>query len=109
MNVIELQHTTLRVGGRPVLADINLSIGAGEFIGVLGPNGAGKTTLMRAVLGLLRPSSGSIRVFGHAPRRGNPRIGYVPQVRTVLPELRMRGLDLIGSSIDGQRWGVPVL
>ena len=47
MNVIELDRATIEVGGRPVLSEISLSIGAGEFVGVLGPNGSGKTTLMR--------------------------------------------------------------
>ncbi len=63
---------------------------------MLGPNGAGKTTLMRAILGLLPPSAGTLRVFGRAPQRGDRTIGYLPQVRTVLPDLRVRGLDFIG-------------
>ena len=91
------------------MADASLAIRAGEFIGVLGPNGAGKTTLMRAILGLLPPSAGTIRVFGRAPQRGDPHIGYLPQVRTVLPDLRVRGLDFIGSSLHGERWGLPSL
>jgi zinc/manganese transport system ATP-binding protein len=108
-NVIALDHATLAVGGRDVLADVSLAIRRGEFIGVLGPNGAGKTTLMRAILGLIAPSAGSIRVFGRAPRRGDPAIGYLPQVRTVLPDLRVRGRDFIASSVRGERWGVPSL
>jgi len=107
MNVIQLDHATFNVGDRQVLVGINLAIKPGEFIGVLGPNGAGKTTLMRAILGLLPPVAGDIRVFGRAPQRGNPAIGYVPQVRTVLPDLRVRGFDFIASSIRGQRWGLP--
>jgi zinc/manganese transport system ATP-binding protein len=74
---------------------------------VLGPNGAGKTTLMRAILGLLGPESGSVNVFGHKPHRGNPVIGYLPQLRTVLPDLRVRGRDFIASSLNGERWGLP--
>ena len=66
---------------------MSIDIEAGEFIGVLGPNGADKTTLMRAVLGLLSPSKGSLKVFGHTPERGNSAIGYLPQLRTVLPDL----------------------
>ena len=61
----------MRLGHRTVLYDVSFAIQPGEFIGVLGPNGAGKTTLMRAILGLLPPSAGSLRVFGEAPRRGN--------------------------------------
>ncbi|MFZ2068357.1 MAG: ATP-binding cassette domain-containing protein [Xanthobacteraceae bacterium] len=108
-SVIALDHVTLAVGGRDVLSDVTLAISRGEFIGVLGPNGAGKTTLMRAILGLLAPRAGSLRVFGETPRRGDPAIGYLPQVRTVLPDLRIRGRDFIASSVRGERWGVPSL
>ena len=109
MNVIEFDRATIEIGGRSVLVDTSMTIRQGEFVGVLGPNGAGKTTLMRAILGLLPPSAGTIRVFGDAPQRGNRDIGYLPQVRTVLPDLRVRGLDFIASSVHGERWGVPSL
>jgi zinc/manganese transport system ATP-binding protein len=89
------------------LSNATFAIEAGEFIGVLGPNGAGKTTLMRAILGLLSPTEGTIKVFGHNPRRGSPDIGYLPQLRTVLPDLRVRGRDFIASSLHGERWGLP--
>jgi zinc/manganese transport system ATP-binding protein len=109
VNVVELDHATIRIGGRSVLAEASFAIQSGEFIGVLGPNGAGKTTLMRAILGLLPPSAGTLRVFGRAPQRGDRGIGYLPQVRTVLPDLRVRGLDFIASSLHGERWGLPSL
>jgi zinc/manganese transport system ATP-binding protein len=107
MNVVELDRATIGIGGHNVLSDVSFAIRAGEFIGVLGPNGSGKTTLMRAVLGLLPPIGGTLRVFGRAPRRGDKTIGYLPQVRTVLPDLRVRGLDFIASSLNGERWGLP--
>jgi len=109
VTVITLDRTTLRVGDRTVLSHVSFAIEAGEFIGVLGPNGAGKTTLMRALLGLVTPSEGSITVFGHSPQRGSPDIGYLPQLRTVLPDLRVRGRDFIASSLNGERWGLPSL
>ncbi len=109
MNVIELDRATIAIGGRSVLVDASFAIKRGEFIGVLGPNGAGKTTLMRAILGLLPPSAGEIRVFDRAPQRGDRNIGYLPQVRTVLPDLRVRGFDFIASSVHGECWGVPSL
>ena len=109
MNVIELDGATLAIGGRDILVDASFAIRRGEFIGVVGPNGAGKTTLMRAILGLLPPRAGSLRVFGRAPQRGDPQIGYLPQVRTVMPDLRVRGFDFIASSVRGERWGMPSL
>jgi zinc/manganese transport system ATP-binding protein len=109
MNVIELDDATIAIGGRDIVRDTSFAIKGGEFIGLLGPNGAGKTTLMRAILGLLPPRAGSVRVFGRAPRRGDPEIGYLPQVRTVLPDLRLRGFDFIASSVHGERWGLPSL
>ena len=107
MNVVELVNVSLRVGRRRVLSNASFGIEAGEFIGVLGPNGAGKTTLMRAILGLLLPEGGTMKVFGQAPHRGNAAIGYLPQLRTVLPDLRVRGRDFIASSLNGERWGLP--
>jgi zinc/manganese transport system ATP-binding protein len=108
-SAVELDHASIKIGNRAVLADASFAVEPGEFIGVLGPNGAGKTTLMRAILGLLPPSAGALRVFGRAPQRGHAHIGYLPQLRTVLPDLRVRGLDFIGSSLHGERWGLPSL
>jgi zinc/manganese transport system ATP-binding protein len=109
MNVVELDHATLAIGDRRILVDSSFAIQPGEFIGVLGPNGAGKTTLMRAILGLLPPAAGTIRILDRAPKRGNPAIGYVPQGRAQLPDLRLRGFDFIASSVRGEQWGVPRL
>jgi zinc/manganese transport system ATP-binding protein len=107
MNAIELDRATISIGGHDIFRDTSFTIKSGEFIGVLGPNGAGKTTLMRAVLGLIRSSAGAIKVFGRPPQRGDRNIGYLPQVRTVLPDLRVRGRDFIASSVRGERWGLP--
>lgn len=109
MNVVEFDQVTIEVGGRSVLSNVSFSIRDGEFIGVLGPNGAGKTTLMRTLLGLIKPTSGSVRVLGAPPLRGNPQIGYLPQVRTMVPDLRMRGIDFIASSVKGERWGLAIV
>jgi zinc/manganese transport system ATP-binding protein len=107
VNAIEFRDVTLRLGGRDVLASVNIEIATHEFVGVLGPNGAGKTTLMRAVLGLLPVSRGSIRVLGQPAMRGNPAIGYMPQVRGDLGPTRLTGRDFVASVVDGHRPGLP--
>jgi zinc transport system ATP-binding protein len=68
-------------GGRPVLAGVDLEIGEGEFVAIAGPNGGGKTTLVRLALGLLRPASGSVRLFGEPAHRFSRRatLGYLAQ------------------------------
>jgi zinc transport system ATP-binding protein len=67
-------------GGPPALEGVTLRVEQGAFVGIAGPNGGGKTTLLRLVLGLERPASGRVRLFGDAPgTRGLPRVGYVSQ------------------------------
>jgi len=72
----------LSLGGRRILAHVDVSIGPGEIITLIGPNGAGKSTLVRVLLGLLRPDHGKV------VRRAGLRIGYLPQkfvIDAVLP------------------------
>ncbi len=107
MSAVVLDAVTLALGGRMVLSDISLSIDPGEFVAVLGPNGAGKTTLMRAILGLIAPRSGSIRVFGAPAGRQRQAIGYLPQVRGFPAGQRLTGRDFVACAVNGGRWGLP--
>jgi len=106
--IVSAQDVAVQLGGRSIWRGASFTIQAGEFIAILGPNGAGKSTLLRLLLGLLAPGQGSVQVFGQAPRRGNPAIGYVPQRRTLDAELAVRGRDLVALGVDGHRWGVPL-
>ena len=108
MIAIELNHVTLARAQRVVLADVSLAIRSGEFIGVFGPNGAGKTTLLQAILGLLPPSAGELKVLGATPAHGNRSVGYLPQQRAAVADLCLRGWDFVASAYDGDRWGLPV-
>lgn len=105
-DVVALDHVSVNLGDLTVFQDVSLCIQPGEFIVVLGPNGAGKTTLLKLLLGLVRPSQGSIRVLGSQPRRGNPAIGYAPQHRNIEANLPLRARDLVGFGLDGNHWGI---
>lgn len=106
MSAVELAAVALSFGGRQVLRDVSLRIEPGEFVGVLGPNGAGKTTLLRALLGLVRPQAGSVRVLGRLATRGNRRVGYMPQARTAPAAAGTLGQDFVASAAGGGRWGL---
>jgi zinc transport system ATP-binding protein len=82
---VELEDVDFAYGAEPVLERINLTVEPGDFLGIIGPNGSGKTTLLRIVLGLLPPTRGAVRLFGHPPSafRQWGRLGYVPQKATL--------------------------
>jgi zinc/manganese transport system ATP-binding protein len=109
VNAIELDKVAIARAGRVVLSGVTAAIRPGEFIGIFGPNGAGKTTLLHAILGLLQPMSGTLRVFGATPARGNRAAGYLPQRRSVVADQRIRGWDFVASAYQGERWGLPLI
>ncbi len=75
---IRLEDVSVRYDGDQALSGVSLTILPGERAAVVGPNGAGKTTLMQVIVGILRPSSGTVEVFGHRPG-GHVCIAYLPQ------------------------------
>lgn len=103
---VRFERVTLSYGERSIWSDLSLDIAPGTLVAILGPNGSGKTSLLRAILGLVTPSTGRIEVLGHAPHRGDPGIGYVPQHSSFDPDLPFRGRDLVRLGLDGHRWGI---
>ena len=103
--VLSVHGVGARLGGRPVLTDIDFSIAAGEFTGLIGANGAGKTTLFKVILGTTGATGGSVLVGGAPRSRRNPLIGYVPQKFALDPDLPLRARDLVSLGIDGHRLG----
>lgn len=98
MKAIEINNLTVKLNGREVLKDINLSLDEGRFIGIVGPNGGGKTTLLRAILGLIKPASGKILIFGRPPEevlKTGSIFGYLPQTLKVRPDFPVRVIDVV--------------
>ena len=80
-------------GRLPVLSGLDFAIPAGQITGLLGPSGSGKTTLMRAIVGVQRITSGSVRVLGQPAGSSQLRhqVGYVTQSPSVYPDLTVEG------------------
>lgn len=80
--MIELLNLTKRFGDLTAVNDVTLTVNRGEFFAVLGPNAAGKTTTIKMITGLIKPTSGSVRVAGHdvqaEPLEVRRRLAYVP-------------------------------
>ncbi len=76
---IEVRGVSFSYGGPLVLEDVNLCLHQGDFISLIGPNGGGKTTLLKIILGLLKPTKGSVRIMGGSTGEARHRIGYIPQ------------------------------
>jgi zinc transport system ATP-binding protein len=98
MKAIEINNLTVTLRGKEALRNITLSLDEGKFIGIVGPNGGGKTTLLRAILGLAKPSSGTIRIFGKSPDevlKSGSVFGYLPQIAKISPDFPVRVIDVV--------------
>jgi zinc/manganese transport system ATP-binding protein len=98
----------VQIGGRTIWSDVNLTVASGDFVAVLGPNGVGKSTLIKAVLGLIGLSAGTVTVLGRPAGQSGKEIGYLPQRRNFDAGLRVRGTDVVSLGGDGERWGAPL-
>ncbi|EKD43318.1 MAG: hypothetical protein ACD_72C00346G0004 [uncultured bacterium] len=80
-NIIEVQDVSFSYGNVLVLKDVSLTVHQGDYLGIIGPNGSGKSTLLKLMLGLLKPISGEIKLFGHKISEFHDwyKLGYVPQ------------------------------
>ncbi len=99
----EARGVTRRFGRTTAVDSVDLVVGAGDVVGLLGANGAGKTTLMRLILGLVRPTGGSVDLFGRPPERGTRRrIGYVPQGSGLYEDLTVaQNLEFVARGFGG--------
>ncbi|UAK31327.1 ABC transporter ATP-binding protein [Nocardia asteroides] len=87
---VSIEHLSKRFGRTVAVEDLTLAVAPGEVFGFLGPNGAGKSTTIRLLLGLIRPTAGTVRVFGADAadvRRAHHHLAYVPADVALWPSL----------------------
>lgn len=94
--LLEIDHLTKKYGTKIAVDDVNFNVNGGEIFGFLGPNGAGKTTTLKVAVGLLQPSSGTVRVNGYdiqkQPLEAKASSGFVPDEPNLYAKLTGREL-----------------
>ncbi len=108
---LSVERLSLALGGRPVLADIEAELSAGQVTVILGPNGAGKSMLLSCLAGLRAPDAGRVLLNGEpvlamAPRRRARHIGLLPQQGEVHWDVDVRTLVALGRAPHAGRWGM---
>lgn len=94
-NIVELKDVTVMRDEQLILKKVDLCVAEGSFLGVLGPNGGGKTTLLKVMLGLIKPTEGSVSVFGGSPENARQSVGYVPQQTAVDNDFPVTVMDVV--------------
>jgi zinc transport system ATP-binding protein len=95
---IEITDLYVTIKGKEILRNVNISLEEGHFLGIVGPNGGGKSTLVKTILGLVRPASGRISVFGtpvETLKGRNGFFGYLPQHQNIDPNFPATTLDIV--------------
>lgn len=106
MALLELRDVTAGYGTTPILRGMDVSVEAGEIVGVMGKNGVGKTTLVKTVMGLVEPTNGTVEFDGatitdrSADERARLGLGYIPQGREVFPKLTVAQNVEMGETIN---------
>lgn len=99
---IEVHDLTVAYHAQPVLWDIDLTLPEGRLIAIVGPNGAGKSTLLKAILGLVRPTTGWVQVFDAPYEQRRSWVGYVPQRESVDWDFPTSALDVVTMGLYGR-------
>jgi len=92
---VHIDNLSVYYGQTPAIAGICLDVKAGEYLGIIGPNGGGKSTLLKAILGLVPVTAGTVQVFGRDQGNRKMLIGYVPQFAAVDKTFPINVLDVV--------------
>ena len=98
---IEVHDLTVAYHTQPVLWDVDLTLPEGQLIAIVGPNGAGKSTLLKAILDLVKPITGWVKICGAPYRQRRSWVGYVPQRESVDWDFPTSALDVVTMGLYG--------
>jgi len=103
--IIALSHIFFGSENKPILEDISFSLDAGHFMGIVGPNGAGKSTILSVITGRIRPTGGSVHLFGTDCHRLNrpqllKRVGYVHQLHDAEPHMPLTVHEVVSMGLN---------
>jgi zinc transport system ATP-binding protein len=105
MKTVEVRDLSVSLGSRDVVSGVSFSASEGDLVAVIGPNGSGKSTLVRALVKLVNPARGTIRILGQA-NPGPGEIGYVPQIKGLDRTFPAQAIELVGSARNGSWPGI---
>ena len=100
--IIEIKDLQAAYDQKTVLRDVNLTIYDKDFLGIIGPNGGGKTTLVKCILGLLKPTNGTILYNGIASKSAMT-MGYLPQYSTIDKKFPISVEEVVFSGLSGKK------
>lgn len=104
---VSLSNVSFSYGENVVLTDVNMTVDHKDFLSIVGPNAGGKSTLLKLILGLLKPDTGTVMVYGRPPVHARSRIGYMPQKANLDGMFPVNVLDVVLMGRLGTRtiWG----
>lgn len=101
--IIRLNHISAAYDRKTVLTDVNLTVYERDFLGVIGPNGGGKTTLIKLILGLIRPTQGSITFYQDGQEVSEITMGYLPQYNSIDKKFPISVYEVVLSGLSKQK------
>ena len=103
--LLEVKNITVAYGAKTVLRNISFVLWENDFLGMIGPNGGGKTTLLKAILGLLKPSEGSVIFYANDQPISGLKIGYLPQINQIDKDFPISVFEVVASGLMAGKTG----
>ncbi len=101
---VEAENLSVKFEDHIALADLAMQIPKESFVAIVGPNGAGKSTFLKVLLGLVKPRTGKVKIFGKTPQQVDPNlIGYVPQFKTMDRSFPAVSIELVYTGLS-RKW-----